>query len=90
MHATQSPITPASTPLHSVIEPLVSYICAAEQPRATLASALRTLLREVEQTNQAARRHLGGVGNSAYLTSADRRHRLQTSTRLLHVAYGAR
>jgi hypothetical protein len=89
MHASQSPLTPASTPLHSVIEPLVSYICAAEQPRATLASALKTLLREVEQTNQAARRHLGSAGNPAYLTLVERQ-RLQTSTRSLQAAYGAR
>ena len=40
--------------LARVIEPLASYICAAERPRAALASALAVLVREIEQTNQAA------------------------------------
>lgn len=37
-----------------VIEPLANYICAADQPRAALASALAILVREIEQTNHAA------------------------------------
>lgn len=40
--------------LARVIEPLADYICAADRPRAALASALAVLLREVEQTNQTA------------------------------------
>jgi hypothetical protein len=40
--------------LARVIEPLASYICAADRPRAALASALAVLVREIEQTNHAA------------------------------------
>ena len=49
---------PADHALHQVIEPLASYICAADQPRATLVSVLKRLLSEVEQTNSAALGHL--------------------------------
>lgn len=41
--------------LDGVIEPLASYICAAEQPQAALKSVLAALFREVRQTNAAAR-----------------------------------
>lgn len=37
-----------------VIEPLASYICAAERPRAVLRRALNVLLAEVADTNRAA------------------------------------
>lgn len=50
----------AST-LHRVIEPLADFICAADQPRIALASALRLLLDGVEQTNRVGRRHLESV-----------------------------
>jgi hypothetical protein len=40
--------------LDGVIEPLASYICAAERPHAALKSALAALVRQVEQTNQIA------------------------------------
>lgn len=50
--------SPAANDLTRVIEPLASYICAADQPRATLASALKVLLSEVEQTNRIALSHL--------------------------------
>lgn len=49
---------PVSSDLERVIEPLASYICAADQPRAILLSALRLLLSEVEQTNRAAVAHV--------------------------------
>lgn len=52
-------LTTGAAPLLTAIEPLVSYICAADYPRAALASALRALQREVEQTNRLAERHLG-------------------------------
>jgi hypothetical protein len=42
-----------------VIEPLASYICAADQPRAALLSALAVLLAEVKQTNRAALAQFG-------------------------------
>jgi hypothetical protein len=40
--------------LERVIEPLASYICATEQPKSALMSALAVLLREVNATNRAA------------------------------------
>jgi hypothetical protein len=43
--------------LKRMIEPLANYICATEQPRKVLLSALATLFREVEATNQAAITH---------------------------------
>ena len=48
---------PVASDLERVIEPLASYICAADQPRATLVSALAVLLSEVEQTNRMALEH---------------------------------
>jgi hypothetical protein len=48
---------PVASDLERVIEPLASYICAADQPRAALVSALAVLLSEVEQTNRAALEH---------------------------------
>jgi hypothetical protein len=40
--------------LERVIEPLASYICAADQPRAVLMSALAVLFGEVDKIDQAA------------------------------------
>jgi hypothetical protein len=50
---------PVASDLERVIEPLASYICAADQPRAALLSALAVLFSEVEQTNRAALAHFG-------------------------------
>jgi hypothetical protein len=50
--------------LKGVIEPLVSYICAAERPRTALLSALKTLCREVEQTNRTALAHVGTLAGT--------------------------
>jgi hypothetical protein len=50
-----------SSDLERVIEPLASYICATEQPRSALKSALAALLREVEATNSAAVTHFRGL-----------------------------
>ena len=47
--------------LDRVIEPLADFICAADQPRIALASALRLLLEGIEQTNRVGRRHLESV-----------------------------
>ena len=55
---------PAQSDLERVIEPLASYICAADQPRAALLSALAVLLSEVEQTNQTAAAHFGAFAKS--------------------------
>jgi hypothetical protein len=43
--------------LERVIEPLASYICATDQPRTALKSALAALLREIDATNRAATAH---------------------------------
>ncbi len=51
--------------LERVIEPLANYICAADQPRAALASALAALFSEVEQTNRAAIAHCGAFAENA-------------------------
>jgi hypothetical protein len=48
----------SETELERVIEPLASYICAADQPRAALKSALAALVNEVWQTNRAANAHI--------------------------------
>jgi hypothetical protein len=43
--------------LEQVIEPLASYICATDEPKTALRSALAMLFREVEATNRAASAH---------------------------------
>jgi len=43
--------------LRQMVEPLANYICATDQPRKMLASALAALFREVEATNRAAISH---------------------------------
>ena len=48
--------TPAKD-LEQVVEPLVSYICAMEQPQTALISALAVLFREIEATNRTALAH---------------------------------
>jgi hypothetical protein len=40
--------------LERFIEPLASYICAADQPKAALRAALSLLSNEVRHTNRAA------------------------------------
>ena len=37
--------------LEQVIEPLAAYICATDEPKTALVSALAVLFREVEATN---------------------------------------
>jgi hypothetical protein len=44
--------------LERVIEPLASYVCAAERPRTALISALEFLFKEVAQTHRVASAHL--------------------------------
>jgi hypothetical protein len=41
--------------LERVIEPLASYLCAADEPKAALRMALSILFSEVQRTNGAAR-----------------------------------
>ncbi len=45
---------PTDNDLARVIEPLASYICATNRPRAALRSALKVLFNEVRQTNRVA------------------------------------
>jgi hypothetical protein len=49
--------TSARCDLERVVEPLASYICATDEPKTALKSALAVLLREVEATNRAASAH---------------------------------
>jgi hypothetical protein len=44
--------------LHGVIEPLASYICAADHPRAALRIAMQLLTAEVATTSAAAQAHI--------------------------------
>jgi hypothetical protein len=44
--------------LEQVIEPLASYICAADRPKAVLSRVVAALLNEVEQTNRVAKSHV--------------------------------
>ena len=52
---------PTGHDLERVVEPLASYICAAERPNAALRFALALLFREVEATNRAAKMHSQNV-----------------------------
>ena len=49
-----------------VVEPLASFICATERPRAALLSALAILFTEVEQTNRAAITHFAAVSENRW------------------------
>ena len=44
--------------LERVIEPLTSYICAADQPKAVLNRVVAALFQEVARTNRLARAHV--------------------------------
>ena len=50
--------------LERVVEPLASFICATDRPRAALLSAVAILFSEVEQTNQAALAHFATVSEN--------------------------
>ena len=47
----------ARSDLRRMVEPLANYICATDQPRQVLLSALSVLFREVEATNRTATAH---------------------------------
>jgi hypothetical protein len=49
---------PTESDLERVIEPLASYICAADRPKAALNQALAALLHELEQLNRTAKAHI--------------------------------
>jgi hypothetical protein len=52
--------------LERVVEPLASFICATDRPRAALISAMALLCSEVEQTNKAARSHFATVSENLW------------------------
>jgi hypothetical protein len=48
----------AKSDLERMMEPLVSYICASDQPRAALKLAFDVVSQEVAQLENAAREHV--------------------------------
>jgi hypothetical protein len=48
---------PAALDLRQMVEPLANYICATDEPKRALMSALAALVHEVESTNQVALTH---------------------------------
>jgi hypothetical protein len=50
----RKPERATASDLERVIEPLASYICATDQPRAALMAALAVLFSEANQTYRAA------------------------------------
>ena len=48
---------PAALDLRQMIEPLANYICATDEPKRALMSALAALVYEVESTNEVALTH---------------------------------
>jgi hypothetical protein len=66
--------------LEQVIEPLASYISAANRPKAALMSALAVLFRVVEETNHAANVHVTTLLEAQWC-------RLQDQTPNLRVTY---
>jgi hypothetical protein len=50
--------TATESDMERVIEPLASYICATDQPKAALALAVEVLLNEIEQMNTTARAYI--------------------------------
>ena len=55
----------AATDLRRVIEPLASYICASERPRAALSQALAVLAGEVSDLNRIASGHVNRLARTA-------------------------
>jgi hypothetical protein len=49
---------PTQSDLERMIEPLASYICATDQPKAALILALTVLSKEVEQVTGTAKAHI--------------------------------
>lgn len=55
---TKNPNRPSHVELERMVELLANYICATDRPATVLATALATLQREVQDTQQAAVQHL--------------------------------
>jgi hypothetical protein len=51
--------------LQRVIEPLASFICAADRPKALLNAVYSALVREVDLVHRAARAHAAGFARPA-------------------------
>jgi hypothetical protein len=54
----------ARNDLRRIVEPLASYICATDEPRKALATAVAALLTEVAATNEAAVSHFHRYSNN--------------------------
>ena len=48
---------PATPDIRQMIEPLANFICATDEPKRALMSALAALVHEVESTNEVALTH---------------------------------
>ena len=50
-------VQPAGRDLQRIVEPVANYICATDEPKRALLSALAFLMHEVESTNREALSH---------------------------------
>lgn len=67
MNSINTPSRRVSDPgLQNVIEPLASYICATDRPRAVLNRIVAALMNEIEQTNRLARSHVARRAHSGF------------------------
>jgi hypothetical protein len=57
MNTNRLKIRPVTVDLRQMIEPLANYICATDEPKRALMSALAALVHEVESTNEVALTH---------------------------------
>ena len=57
MNANRLKSRPAIPDLRQMIEPLANFICATDEPKRALMSALAALVHEVESTNEVALTH---------------------------------
>jgi len=64
------PIGISESDLERVIEPLASYLCASDRPQAALKFAMTVLLREVRETNRAARARVAAFCESSLAAPA--------------------
>lgn len=57
MNTNRLKIRPAVPDIRQMVEPLANFICATDEPKRALMSALATLVHEVESTNEVALTH---------------------------------
>jgi hypothetical protein len=60
------PRRPSASDLERMIEPLVSYICASEYPKAALHLAFAVLTNEVTQLNRTARGQVASFARATW------------------------